>query len=63
MDGNARALLWEIINELRSVSQKMNQAAAELQQMRGVGTELCASRLEVLADKYEKARKELSKLN
>ena len=31
--------------------------------MRGVGTELCASRLEVLADKYERARAELGKLS
>ena len=63
MDANAKALLADILSDLRSFSRQMDQAAQELKQMRGVGTELCASRLEVLADKYERARAELGKLS
>ena len=62
MDANARALLQNILNELRTVSNQMENAAMQLKQMKGVGTELCAERLEVLADKYDKARMELAKL-
>ena len=62
MDSNARAILWDILHDLRTVSSRLDQAAWQLNQMRGVGTELFAQRLQVLADKYDKARSELSKL-
>ena len=62
MDGNARAILNDILSDLRTVSSRMDQAAQQLNQMRGVGTELCAQRLEYLADKYDRARIEISKL-
>ena len=63
MDANARAQLSSILSDLREVSRQMNNAAAQLQDMRGVGTELCADRLEVLADKYDAARRHLSNID
>ncbi len=63
MDAQGTAILNQILSDLRYVENEMQNAANELKGIKGIGAELCAYRLEVLSDKYEKARRELQKIS
>ncbi|MFC4302828.1 hypothetical protein [Cohnella boryungensis] len=49
----------EIMNELYAIIRELEQVSQELQPIKGVGMEHCASKLVKLSDKYKRIRNQL----
>lgn len=58
---NSRASMerLEIINELYAIIRELEQVSQQLQPIKGIGMEHCASKLMHLADKYKRIRNQL----
>ncbi|MFB9277183.1 hypothetical protein [Cohnella cellulosilytica] len=59
MNAGANMERNEIVNELYAIIRELEQVAQELQPIKGIGMEHCASKLMQLSDKYKRIRNQL----
>ncbi|MCD1257395.1 hypothetical protein B5M42_000910 [Paenibacillus athensensis] len=59
MNAQAYAEKEAIMRDLDNVVRELQQMAAELQRIKGIGAEICAGKLLRLADKYSGIRSQL----
>lgn len=62
MDASAKYKLNAILSELAAVSREIENVASQMGNLKGVGSDKCATVLLRISDKYRYARTQLSRV-